>query len=334
VKSTALAQQPMPLLEATLTLLTGSGRGTVYRLVSARVRIGRGPDNDIVIDDPKMSRHHAELVATPRGFEIRDVTDKNVIVADGMECKAAYLKDSSVFALGETQFRLALKAHLPAPANSNQQLSPVGPGGVPGYPGQPGMPTEGDGRKRSRSGSRSGKKSSPMRWVFIALIIGIVWIGLTDTKKPQETALTADQRAEAEIQTAKQLKDAADARRPKDAAPDDVGYNQAQQAFVTGFRDYRKGQFERAMASFQACVSLHPSHDLCNRYLRLSQRRFDEVVQAHMVRGRKSRDQNQFTACAASFRNVMVMVKDMTSKRYQEAKANFEACQAQVEGRF
>jgi pSer/pThr/pTyr-binding forkhead associated (FHA) protein len=310
VNSTALAHQPAA--ETTLTLLTGGGRGTIYRLVSNRVRIGRGPDNDIVInDDPKVSRHHVEVVVTPRGIEVRDVTDRNVILVDGLECKAALINDNSVFTLGDSQFRLSIRAQLPQPAGWNQMGAP-----------------------RTSSRARKSKtKSSPMRWIIGAIVVAVVWIGLTDTKKEVAPSLTDEQRAEAEMKTAQELKTAAEARRPK-VSPTDVGYNQAQQAFVAGFRDYRKGQFERAVASFQACVSLYPSHDLCNRYLRLTQRRVDELVQHHMVVGRKYRDQNQFGACRAAFRNVMVMVKDPTSKRYLEAKANYEACNAQLEERF
>jgi hypothetical protein len=103
---------------------------------------------------------------------------------------------------------------------------------------------------------------------------------------------------------------------------------------VRGFRDYRKGQYERSMVSFQACLALNPEHVLCNRYIRLSQRKFDELVQNQVVLGRKYRDQNQYQACRASFRNVMVMVKDANSKIYQEAKANYDACNAFVEGRY
>ena len=113
-----------------------------------------------------------------------------------------------------------------------------------------------------------------------------------------------------------------------------VNARQAQENYVRGFRDYNGGQYERALISFQACLALNPEHTLCNRYLRLSQRKFNEVVQYHMVLGRSYRDQSQFKACRAAFRNVMVMVKDASSTTYKEAKANYEACNSFVEGRF
>lgn len=289
--------------------MSGPARGTVYRVVSSRVTLGRGADNDVVInDDPKCSRNHAEIVFGPHGFEIRDLTDRNVINVDGADCKVASLRDKSVFTLGLTQFRLSMKAAQNLPATHNGGGAPL--------------------RRRA------APQGSPMRFILIGVIGVVLWLALSDNGK-KDASKTAEQLAEQEMKAAESVKQAAEERhRPKSVSPNDLGYKQAQQAFVEGFRDYRKGQFERALSSFQACLSLFPSHTLCNRYMRLTQRRFDELIQYHMVLGRKYRDQNQFGACASSFRNVMVMLKDQTNKRYQEAKANYEACHAQVEERF
>lgn len=324
MRSTALAAPPT--LEATLTVMSGPARGTAYRLVSSRVKLGRGPDNDVVInDDPKVSRHHAEIIVSPRGIEIRDVSERNSISVDGMECKAAFLNDNSMFVLGETQFRFAVRAQLPA-------LKPSAPN-MPDTNGWNALPPTAG---RQSEGPRRHPRSKPAgpRILLAVVVLGGLWLYLNRDKNPAPKTLTSDEQIEAEIKTAQELKAAAEARIPKNPAQSQIGYQQAQQAFVAGFRDYRKGQFERAMASFQACVSLQPNHALCNRYLRLTQRRFDELVQYHMVLGRKYRDQNQYAACRSAFRNVMVMVKDPSSKRYQEAKANYEACSAQLEERF
>lgn len=321
MRSTALAHQ-QPAMEATLTVISGPARGTAYRLVSGRVKLGRGPDNDVVInDDPKVSRNHAEIVVSPRGIEIRDVSERNTIMVDGMECRTAFLNDNSTFTLGETQFRFSIRAHLPAvqqPAHMPETAGWTAPPPAPG-------------RKAKR---RAQPKPMGPKILLIAVGLAALWLFVNKNTAPGPKTPTHDEQVEAEIKTAQELKAAAEARKPKEPGQSEVAYQQAQQAFVAGFRDYRKGQFERAQASFQACVSLQPNHQLCNRYLRLTQRRFDELIQYHMVLGRKYRDQNQYSACKSAFRNVMVMVKDPGSKRYQEAKANYEACSAQLEERF
>ncbi len=49
-----------------------------FQLDKAVIRIGRQPDNDIVIDDVSVSRYHAEIQSRPTGqFLLRDLTSRN-----------------------------------------------------------------------------------------------------------------------------------------------------------------------------------------------------------------------------------------------------------------
>ena len=164
------------------------------------------------------------------------------------------------------------------------------------------------------------------------VLVGI-WLFSGTAAKKKANALRSEQQIQQEIEEANKLRDAAEKMSLK-RVDGTVTARQAQENYVRGFRDYQKGQYERALFSFQACLALNPEHILCNRYLRLGQRKFDELVQSEMVLGMKYRDQNQYKACRSSFRNVMVMVKDANSQVFQQAKANYEACDALVEGRF
>jgi hypothetical protein len=172
--------------------------------------------------------------------------------------------------------------------------------------------------------------------MVIYAILGIVVLLLftgNSKKKKDALAMRTEQQIQADIEAANKLEAAAQTSAQK-KLDDSVTAKQAQENFVRGFRDYRAGQFERSLDSFQACLALNPNHTLCNRYIRLAQRRFNEIVQYDMVLGRKYRDQNQFNPCRAAFRNVMVMVKDANSLIYKEAKANYDACNALAEGRY
>jgi len=315
----AAAPLMLPALETTLTLLNGPEKGATYRIVSARISLGRGADNDIVLQDPKVSRHHAEIRWTESGFEIRDLSEKNIILIDGRECHHSLLADGVKVQLGRTAFRFNMQASQAiAPTLIPQaDLTKVG---LP-------HPAPRQSRKRPPQGSL-------FRWVVIGVIGLALYIGLA-TDGPQKKKiiqLRTQQQIDEAIREAQdsKTKDLSDRQR----TANDFAYQQAQESYVVGFRDYKKGQYERAMLAFQACVSLNPSHTLCQRYFRLAQRKFNELVQYHMVLGHKYRDQNQFASCRAAYRNVMTMVKDPNNSTYKEAKANFEACDAQLEDRF
>ena len=57
--------------------------GDVYRLMAAATRIGRLNDNDIVLDDVNVSRHHAVIIDTGTSFVITDLRSANGVHVHG-----------------------------------------------------------------------------------------------------------------------------------------------------------------------------------------------------------------------------------------------------------
>jgi pSer/pThr/pTyr-binding forkhead associated (FHA) protein len=86
-----------PLLDCTLLHYTGG---------EAR-RIGRVPDNDIVVPHLSVSRHHAELHTTPGGYRIVDLGSHNGTFVNEQRVTAAALAEGDTVGFGETTFRLA-----------------------------------------------------------------------------------------------------------------------------------------------------------------------------------------------------------------------------------
>jgi len=78
-----------------------------HPLTRAVTRLGRGTDVDIRVDDPGVSRHHAEILL---GGEIvlRDLNSTNGTYVDGVQVGESVLRDGVVIQLGGT--RLTFKA--------------------------------------------------------------------------------------------------------------------------------------------------------------------------------------------------------------------------------
>ncbi|MET9470045.1 FHA domain-containing protein [Streptomyces sp. NPDC006544] len=75
---------------------------------AAAVRIGRAPDNDLVIDDLVVSRHHAELRALDSGtYEIADLGSHNGTYLNGARLtRAASIGEGDVVGIGHSAFCL------------------------------------------------------------------------------------------------------------------------------------------------------------------------------------------------------------------------------------
>ncbi|WP_329193070.1 MULTISPECIES: FHA domain-containing protein [unclassified Streptomyces] len=83
-------------------------RPTSVRPRPARtVRIGRAPDNDLVVDDLVVSRHHAELRALPDGtYEIADLASHNGTYLNGVPVDRARVADGDIVGIGHSAFCL------------------------------------------------------------------------------------------------------------------------------------------------------------------------------------------------------------------------------------
>jgi len=75
---------------------------TTYALSRAVTRIGRGGDTDLRIDDPGISRNHAELRRSGGDVTIVDLGSTNGIVVDGRRVDELRLRDGAQVRLGST----------------------------------------------------------------------------------------------------------------------------------------------------------------------------------------------------------------------------------------
>jgi transcriptional regulator with GAF, ATPase, and Fis domain len=88
--------------------LSEARTGKRHRFDVLAARLGAGPGSDLLLADPTVSSVHAEIVATPQGFRIRDLGSTNGTSVGGVRILEAFLDDGAVVKLGEVElcFRL------------------------------------------------------------------------------------------------------------------------------------------------------------------------------------------------------------------------------------
>ncbi len=94
------------LVRCALLVLSGGSRG-LERVIDVDVfRIGKSPDNDLVLTDDTVSRSHCEIVRDPRGFLVRDLESTNGTLLEGAEIREAYLSPGCTLSVGQVTLRL------------------------------------------------------------------------------------------------------------------------------------------------------------------------------------------------------------------------------------
>ncbi|ABS01568.1 hypothetical protein FHR75_002093 [Kineococcus radiotolerans] len=76
------------------------GRG--YVLSEAVTVIGRGSDADVVVDDPGVSRRHAEIRVSGHGARLSDLSSTNGTFVDGERVSSLDLFDGTAITVGRT----------------------------------------------------------------------------------------------------------------------------------------------------------------------------------------------------------------------------------------
>lgn len=99
--------RPPSAARPSATKVMGQGKLTaLHQLETSRLRIGRAPDNDVVLDDLLVSRYHAELRRGPAGWQLVDVGRRNGTYVNGRQVTEAAIGPDDVIGIGHALLQL------------------------------------------------------------------------------------------------------------------------------------------------------------------------------------------------------------------------------------
>jgi transcriptional regulator with GAF, ATPase, and Fis domain len=84
------------------TVLEGPQKGRQFRVERDPISVGSAADNTLVLADPTVSRHHAEVLSVQEGFLVRDLGSTNGTMLDGNRVKEAFISPGCRLKFGST----------------------------------------------------------------------------------------------------------------------------------------------------------------------------------------------------------------------------------------
>ncbi|HEY3667252.1 MAG TPA: sigma 54-interacting transcriptional regulator [Polyangiaceae bacterium] len=91
--------------ELLLVVVSGSARGKRVKL-GERLTVGKAADNDLVLPDDTVSRHHCELERTPLGIIVRDLGSTNHTRVGRTAVREAVIESGSTIVVGSVELLL------------------------------------------------------------------------------------------------------------------------------------------------------------------------------------------------------------------------------------
>ncbi|PWL78453.1 MAG: hypothetical protein DBY20_06205 [Coriobacteriia bacterium] len=98
---TVILNEPMP--QQPQAVLYNLKTQRVYQLRDDRTVVGRDTNCDVIIGDPSVSRHHAEVLHNDSGWLIRDTGSTNGMIVNGIATTQSRIYDGDIIDLGTTQ---------------------------------------------------------------------------------------------------------------------------------------------------------------------------------------------------------------------------------------
>lgn len=97
------------LAEGELVIASGPDSGHSYRVSGPAIRIGRAPDNDLVLRDPATSGHHARVERRGGQFFVVDLGSTNGTLVNGEVVTERELKHGDSITIGQNAVNFAVR---------------------------------------------------------------------------------------------------------------------------------------------------------------------------------------------------------------------------------
>ncbi len=119
-------------------LISRGGKLIGRATLGQRTLLGRSQHNDVCLESPYLSRHHAVIVGTPEGYYIVDLNSVNGLTLNGKLVERAVLCDQDVLAIGPFRLKIQIPHWLahgnPFPEAESLADTAVMPPHLPGTP--------------------------------------------------------------------------------------------------------------------------------------------------------------------------------------------------------
>jgi len=278
-----------------LFCLSGEGKGEAYFLIGDRVVLGRSQKADIILKDLKASREHAEVSRSQGDFMIRDLDSQNGIFINDKKMRESFLREGDKILIGNTFFRFGSVEveGVPSAIAFRQKNSP--------------FPAE--------------NSSSPKKKIILVLAVVLLgYLFFSEEEVPQER-----KKKEIEITVEKGSDDVTSKILEQKYKEDKELQAKLDAIFQRGLREYREGNYFRAINEFSLALILSPSNSRGLFYLNKTKQALDQSIEDKFIMAKKYIEALKYDEAKVAYCSIIRLLKDYTNdERYKSALDNIK----------
>jgi pSer/pThr/pTyr-binding forkhead associated (FHA) protein len=287
-----------------LVCLTGTSKGESYLLNHGRIVIGRGDKADIKLNDTKASREHVEITKVGGNWVATDLGSQNGIIVNDKKVTQSPLAEGDKLIVGQTVFKFA-KVEVGAKPKPKERTY------------EEDMP--------NAEGAGAKKTLVPMillAGVFIYMLMG-------DDKKPNEDASRSKSKPASSYQdvTSEYLNDL----KKRQAKEDKAIKEKLNVIYQRGLREFREGNYFRAIAEFNLALIIAPGDAYAEYHLRKTKEKLDKTIEEFTIRAQRDEGALKLQSAIVSYCSITRLLYTVPDdSRYKNAEKQITALESRL----
>jgi pSer/pThr/pTyr-binding forkhead associated (FHA) protein len=280
-----------------LICLTGQRKGDAYFIMGNRLVMGRSEKADIRVYDIKSSREHAEIAKVGKDFVITDLGSQNGVVVNDLKIKQHSLKDGDKIIIGKTVYKF----------NEVQ---------VKGKESPKDVEDDDEYDKDEFDEEEEQPKGNGKAMLLGVVIVGALYV-----------LFSGDDNKEVETRTRKKSKynvqeitDPFTASLKNKRKEDKNSKMKLNIYFQKGLREFREGNYFRAMSEFNHALSWSPNDPLAEFYLRKTKEALDKNIDAFFIKAKRNEEGLKFSNAVVQYCAIIRLLHNYPNDdRYKNA---------------
>lgn len=276
-----------------LVCLTGGTKGESYVLMGNRIVLGRSDKADIKLVDTKASREHAEITKVGANWVVTDLGSQNGIMVNDKKVGQQQLGEGDKLIIGTTVFKFAK-------VEVNQKNKVI----------------------KEKDEDQEENKPKPKKNIIplLILVVGFVYFFLLDdsSNNNQETGgrKKINPTSYGDVSS-----DFDTALKKRQANEDKAVKEKLNIIYQKGRREFREGNYLRAIEEFQLALIMSPGDSQAEYLLRKTKEKLDKTIEEYTVRAERDTGALKYNSAIVSYCSIMrLLATSPADKRYKNAE--------------
>ena len=276
-----------------LVCLNGKNKGVAYFLRGNRVVMGRGERADIKVHDIKSSREHAEIAKVGKDYILTDLGSQNGVIVNDLKVKQHALGPSDKIIIGQTVYQFGAVEVKDVSKREKETVEEF----------------------KDEAFEEERPKS---RLTLVLSVVAVLAMALLLSGGEEKTASQGRKNSSYKVN---ELSDPFVASLREKRSESKKNKEKLNIYFQKGLREFREGNFFRAIAEFEHALAWSPNDPLAQFYLRKTKEALDESIEEMFIKAKRDEESLKYQKASVSYCAILrLLYRYPEDDRYKNAK--------------